>query len=117
MDAARAAPASAAPRTLDLGPLDRIPPGEGRVYQLGHRRVAVYRTRSGGLHATQAECPHRNGPLADGLLDAGQVVCPLHGRRFDLATGAAVGSDCPPLATYRVSAGPGGELLLTVDDP
>ena len=59
-----------------LGPIHHIPPGEGRNFKLGDRKVAVFRTRDGGVFATQASCPHRAGPLADGLLGGHSLVCP-----------------------------------------
>lgn len=102
-------------RTHDLGPVDRIPPGEGRTFDLGSLRVAVFRTRGGRLHATQASCPHRGGPLADGLLGEGCVVCPLHGFKFDLESGAPLGEHgCEGLTTYPVSVGDDGRIRLTV---
>jgi nitrite reductase [NAD(P)H] small subunit len=105
------------PEEHDLGPIERIPPGEGRTFELGdRRRVAVFRTRAGGVYATQATCPHREGPLADGLLDDRCVVCPLHGFKFDLETGAPVGHACGGLATYVVSVAPDGRVLLSIDD-
>lgn len=84
-----------------LGSLDLVPPGEGRTFDLGGMSIAVFRTRDGELYATQARCPHKQGPLADGLVGARSVTCPLHARRFDLSTGQADG-DCAALRTYRV---------------
>ena len=105
--------AGAEPRDgVNLGPADRIPPGEGRVFTIGDLRVAVFRTRDGGVFATQADCPHRQGPLADGLLGGGVLTCPLHARRWELSTGVPVGNDCPPLATYPVAVSEAGELVL-----
>jgi nitrite reductase (NADH) small subunit len=112
---APSAVAAGAATVVSLGSAERIPLGEGRVYVVRGRRVAVFRPREGGLHATQAECPHRQGPLADGLLGDGLVVCPLHAFKFRLATGAPVGNDCGPLATYPVSLGPDGDVLLTLE--
>ena len=96
----------------DLGPVWAIPPGEGRVFEIGERRVAVFRTRGGELFASQAECPHRSGPLADGIVGGATVVCPLHSFKFDLATGAALGHACASLATYPVHLGADGSILL-----
>jgi nitrite reductase (NADH) small subunit len=62
-------------------------------------KLAVFHTRAGEIFATQAECPHRGGPLADGLVDAHTVVCPLHDRIYDLRTGQ--GADCA-ITTYPV---------------
>jgi nitrite reductase (NADH) small subunit len=102
-------------RTHDLGPLERIPPGEGRTFDLDGARVAVFRTRAGRVYATQASCPHREGPLADGLVDDRCVVCPLHGFKFDLETGAPVGHACRGIATYVVSLASDGRVLLSID--
>jgi nitrite reductase (NADH) small subunit len=98
-----------------LGPVAAIPLGEGRVFQIGERRVAVFHTRSGALYATQAECPHRSGPLADGLVGGDTLICPLHAWKFDLATGAAKMGDCG-LVTYPVRMSESGEIILTVEE-
>ncbi len=78
-----------------LGPVDQIPFGEGRAFEAGTEIIAVFRTRAGEVFAIQARCPHRGGPLADGLVGDAMVICPLHERSFDLRTGAGVGiEDC-----------------------
>ena len=103
---------------MNLGPVDRIPPGEGRVFASTAFEVAVFRTRSGTVYATQASCTHPGGPLADGVVGNGKVICPLHGYNFSLATGEAEGHTCAALKTYPVSVNAEGELMLTVgDDP
>jgi nitrite reductase (NADH) small subunit len=66
-----------------------IPPDEGRILRVGGQLVAVFHLRGGGVRATQPWCPHRGGPLADGLVGDGTLVCPLHGRTFSLDSGAA----------------------------
>lgn len=66
-----------------------VPPGEGRAITLDGRRIAIFRS-SGGWFAIDAVCPHRGGPLADGIVCDRAVICPLHERRFDLETGAAL---------------------------
>jgi len=93
-----------------LGPIDRIPLGEARVYRVEGKEVAVFRCRSGEVFATSAECPHRGGPLADGLVGGHSVICPMHGYAFDLRTGEAPGRACSRLATHRVSVTPAGKL-------
>ncbi|MGH2840084.1 MAG: nitrite reductase small subunit NirD [Solirubrobacteraceae bacterium] len=67
--------------------VDDVPLGEGRALTLGDRRIALFRT-PGAWYALDAICPHRSGPLADGIVCDRAVICPLHERRFDLATGA-----------------------------
>jgi nitrite reductase (NADH) small subunit len=97
-----------------LGPLTQIPEGEGRTFTVGNKQVAVFRTRAGTVYATQAECPHRKGPLADGLLSADTLVCPLHEWSFDLASGAAKMGTCG-VAVYPIAQEADGTLVLTLD--
>jgi nitrite reductase (NADH) small subunit len=97
---------------IRLGSIDLIPPGEGRTFQVAERTVAVFHTRTGAVYATQAECPHRKGPLADGMLGGDTLVCPLHGYQYDLATGSPRGHTCAALATFPVEVTSGGELWL-----
>jgi nitrite reductase (NADH) small subunit len=100
---------------VDVGSLDAIPPGEGRTYAVGGEQIAVFRLRDGSLRAIDAVCPHRGGPLADGLIDEQVVVCPLHGRTFDTRTGCEVGGDMS-VRSYRVSAVAGAIRLSPTAD-
>jgi nitrite reductase (NADH) small subunit len=99
--------------THKLGMLTEIPEGEGRTFTVEGKAVAVFRTRTGGLYATQAECPHRKGPLADGLLGNDTLVCPLHEWTFDLTTGAPKLGNCG-LSVYAITKSDDGTLLLTL---
>lgn len=74
-----------------LGPEAQIPVGEGRLFDVDGWEVAVFRPRAGGVYAIDPVCPHRGGPLAEGLIGGTTVVCPLHGHAFDLASGCQVG--------------------------
>jgi nitrite reductase (NADH) small subunit len=87
------AAATAEPLTADLSwvcTIDDVPLGEGRAVTVGSRRIAVFNTPTGWFALDDA-CPHRGGPLADGLVADRCVTCPLHERRFDLETGVALG--------------------------
>ncbi len=72
--------------------VDDVPLGEGRSITLDGRRIAIFRS-SAGWFALDAACPHRGGPLADGIVCDNAVICPLHDRRYDLASGAALNAD------------------------
>lgn len=100
--------------TWNVGPAERIPLGEGRNYLVGATMIAVFRTRAGEIFATQASCPHREGPLADGIVGEGHVVCPLHAFKFELRDGRAKGHDCGDLATYPVRLSDGGDVIVDV---
>ena len=99
-----------------LATVDQIPKGEGRTFEVAGRRMAVFRTHAGEVFATQAECPHRSGPLADGLLGSTTVVCPLHDRAFDLRTGCGLSDDSMPIAVYPVRVSGKGEIWLIATD-
>src|SRR4051812_2648805 len=79
---------------LAVTSLHAIPAGEGRTFEIEGERVAVFHTRTGEVFATQAECPHKGGPLADGLVGGTTLVCPLHTWKFHLKTGEAILGSC-----------------------
>ena len=89
-------------RTVDLGTIDSVPLGEGRAYTINGLHIAVFRQRDGKLFATEGACPHRNGPLADGIVGGGKVICPFHAWKFDLETGRCVSGDTAAIRTYHV---------------
>ena len=79
---------------IEVGRLDEVPVGEGRTFAVDGKQIAVFRLRDGSLRAVGAVCPHKGGPLADGLADDRVVLCPLHNHTFDLCTGReASGAD------------------------
>jgi nitrite reductase (NADH) small subunit len=101
------------PREHDICALADIPPGEGRLFEVAGTQVAVFHMRDGLVYATQAECPHRAGPLADGLIGGTTLICPLHERSYDLTTGKGVGNDdC--LAVYPARVADGGRVMLSL---
>jgi nitrite reductase (NADH) small subunit len=107
---------TASSHSVRIGPVSEIPIGEGRSYLIRNELVAIFRTRTGEVYGTQADCPHRNGPLADGVIGEGKVMCPLHGYTFRLATGEPVGQECASLRTYPVSVDAAGVMVMTIDD-
>ena len=100
--------------TINLGSLERIPRGEGRAFDVSGCPVTVFRTRQDEVYATQAFCPHKQGPLADGFVGNGKVVCPFHAYRFDLATGCPEGNTCAPLTTYPAGVTSIGDVVVTL---
>lgn len=79
--------------------VSEVPPGS--VLLMGD--VAVFSVE-GGFCATQARCPHRQGPLSEGTLDGSTVRCPLHGAEFNVWTGVVLrGPATQPLITYSVT--------------
>jgi nitrite reductase (NADH) small subunit len=101
-------------KSVLIGTIDQIPPGEGRNFVVDQEQIAVFRTHSGEVYATQASCPHRNGPLADGLLGGSTIVCPLHDRTFDLRTGEGIGPDRASIKIYPVALTENSQILITL---
>lgn len=79
----------------NLGPLANIPRSGGRRLCLrqGGRPIAVFRTRDDEVFALIDECPHKRGPLSEGLVSGRTVTCPLHNWVIDIASGEAVAPD------------------------
>jgi nitrite reductase (NADH) small subunit len=102
-------------RHIQLGPVSQIPKGEGRTFVVGDTRIAVFRSRDGRLYATQAECPHRGGPLADGLVGGTILVCPLHEWTFDLLSGMALSGGCG-IRVYPVTQTPDDSIILDIEE-
>ena len=94
-----------------LGPLAQIPPGEGREFTVEGVEIAVFHLRGGAVRATQAWCPHKGGPLCDGLTGGNTVVCPYHSWKFDLTSGSPTLGDSP-LRVFPVRTDADGMLLL-----
>jgi len=73
---------------VNLGSTAAIPLGQGRCYIIGGQEIAVFRQRDGRIFACENRCPHRQGPLSEGIVGGGRVICPLHAHQFDLQSGA-----------------------------
>ncbi len=72
---------------INLGAVGQIPLGQGRCYVVNGHDIAVFCSRNRKFFAVENRCPHRGGPLSDGVIGEDRVVCPLHGHKFDLTTG------------------------------
>ena len=81
---------------------DEIAEGVGKLVRLKGDEMAVFKS-NGKLYGVQNICPHEGGQLCNGWIDGGEVVCPLHGYKFDLKTGAC--STDPTLKSKSFSPG------------
>ncbi len=75
------------PFKVKLGSIEAVPMGQGLSFSVEGEEIAIFRSRAGEVSAIENKCPHANGPLAEGIIGEGKVVCPLHGHQFDLSTG------------------------------
>ena len=87
---------------VDLGPLSALPERGARCVLVGGLAIAVFRTGTGEVFALRDRCPHRGGPLSQGIVHGTRVTCPLHDWVIDLKTGQATGADEGATATYNV---------------
>jgi NAD(P)H-dependent nitrite reductase small subunit len=69
--------------------IGNVPLREGRSVTVGDTEIAIFRLEDRCL-TIENKCPHKGGPLCDGIVSGVTVVCPLHGQRFDLETGMPV---------------------------
>jgi nitrite reductase (NADH) small subunit len=71
---------------IEAATLAELPAGRPVVTVIGGRRIALVNV-DGTVHGIDAVCPHRAGPLGEGMVWGGQIECPWHHHRYDLATG------------------------------
>jgi nitrite reductase (NADH) small subunit len=96
---------------IDVSALDDVPLRGARVVRTALGCVAVFRTGDDRVHALDNACPHKGGPLAEGIVHGDKVTCPLHNWVFSLETGEAQGADTGRVATYAAKV-EGGRILL-----
>ena len=85
---------------IRITPVENIPLHEGRTVKVAGREVAIFNMGNKFLTIENA-CPHKGGPLCDGIVSGSTVVCPLHGQRFDLESGMPVLASTPKgVATF-----------------
>lgn len=76
-------------RWVPVGELDDIPRQGARTLDRDGTRIAVFRTADDRVFALEDRCPHRGGPLSQGIVHGDCVTCPLHNQVVSLATGEA----------------------------
>ncbi|KKC24133.1 nitrite reductase small subunit NirD [Sphingomonas sp. SRS2] len=93
---------------IDVGSIVEIPVRGARTIKTGNgEEIAIFRTSGEKVYALVNRCPHKHGPLSQGIVHGDAVACPLHNWRISLATGEALGEDkgCVPTIPVRVDAG------------
>jgi nitrite reductase (NADH) small subunit len=95
-------------------PTENIPPLEGRSVSISGQDVAIFNL-NGRFVTIENRCPHKGGPLCDGIVSGTTVVCPLHGWRFDLETGLAVRASLPACVTTFPTRVEDGIILVDID--
>jgi nitrite reductase (NADH) small subunit len=87
-----------------------VPVGQGLVVQAGDRTLALFNV-DGAYHAIDNVCPHRGGPMGDGDLDGRLAICPWHGWRWDVTTGANANNPAVKIACFATRVVDGDVLV------
>lgn len=79
-----------------------MPVGTSKLVEVQGKIIAIFHTSSGWF-AIDDRCTHRGGPLSEGKIEGGLVICPWHQARFDLVSGQCQSNPTfKPVTTYRV---------------
>ena len=92
----------ALPRWTRICAIDDIPRLGARVIRRTDGNIAVFRTATDAFFALADRCPHRGGPLSQGIVYGERVACPLHNTNVELGTGCAVAPDKGQVQSYPV---------------
>ncbi len=97
---------------LEIGTLDDIPRRAARVVKTARGDIAIFRTMDDQVFALDDKCPHKGGPLSQGIVQGESVTCPLHNWVISLRTGEAQGADqgCTRTIAVRLQE---GRILLS----
>lgn len=92
---------------IEIVALEAIPRLGSRVIKTDTMDVAVFRTSDDRVFALRDACPHKGGPLSQGIVHGTSVTCPLHNWKIDLASGQALGPDegCANVFATKVENG------------
>ena len=96
---------------IDIGALDAVPQRGARMIKTAAGCVAVFRTGADEVFALDNACPHKKGPLAEGIVHGKAVTCTLHNWVISLETGLVQGADEGQVNTYPAKVEDGRILL------
>lgn len=98
---------------IKIAALEDIPRLGSRVVRVSDEYIAVFRTDDDKVFALHDKCPHKGGPLSQGIVHGDKVTCPLHGRNINLADGHAVAPDVGQVSCIGVRL-ENGEVFLKI---
>ena len=98
---------------IEIGTLNDIPLKGARVVTSDSGNIAIFRTAEDKVFALKDECPHKQGPLSQGIVHGDRVACPLHDWKIHLDTGIAVAPDEGCAATFPIKMD-GDKILLSL---
>jgi nitrite reductase (NADH) small subunit len=95
----------------ELCALEDIPRLGSRTVETDRGRLAVFRTADDRVFALNDRCPHKGGPLSQGIVSGNRVTCPLHSWLIDLEKGEAVVPDAGCVKRHEARVEDGRVLL------
>lgn len=98
---------------IKIGKIDDIPRRGARCVRNGDMNIAIFRTADDRVFALEDKCPHRNGPLSQGMVHDGSVTCPLHNWVINLETGTALGAEEGQTRSFPVRL-EGDDIVLCI---
>ncbi|WP_440982244.1 nitrite reductase small subunit NirD [Shinella sumterensis] len=98
-----------------IGNITDIPLRGARCVKTPQGKIAVFRTAENEVFAIEDHCPHKGGPLSQGIVHARAVTCPLHNWVISLKTGKALGADEGSVKTIALK-NDGGALFIALED-
>ena len=97
-----------------IGSVSEIPRRGARCVDTPAGKIAVFRTGRDQVFAIDDHCPHKGGPLSQGIVHGAAVTCPLHNWVISLETGKALGADQGAVRTIPVKV-EGGRIFIALD--
>jgi nitrite reductase (NADH) small subunit len=94
-----------------VGALTDIPRQGSRIVATASGNIALFRAQDDSVYAVRDRCPHKGGPLSQGIVQGHRVACPLHNWVIDLQTGEAVAPDQGRTACHAVKVEDGNVWL------
>ena len=101
---------------VEVGRIEDIPLLGARLVKSRKGDIAVFRTQGDEIFALRDKCPHKGGPLSQGIVHGKKVACPLHDWKIHLDTGLAVAPDEGCAARFAVEVRDGVIFLATDTD-
>jgi nitrite reductase (NADH) small subunit len=99
---------------IAIGCISDIPPRGARCVSTPGGKIAVFRTADDRIFAIDDHCPHKGGPLSQGIVHGAAVTCPLHNWVISLETGKALGADQGCVRTIPIKR-EGDTILISLD--
>jgi len=92
-----------------------IAPRSGRAVTVKGMELAIFHLSDGSYYALENRCPHKNGPLAEGIISGSYVFCPMHDWKIDTRTGEAQAPDRGCVHRYEVEV-EGEKIFVHLDE-